>query len=175
MGSSYTYGRFNLNQYLYSYKQSSTQKYLAHAFVNFREIYIVMQDIDTSVVYCIIAVVHIQPKGYSERVFCETDGVGYYNCPARLLNMLTPTKNEYALAWRQNCRARIQRRKDMCMVEGAVFVKAKAPERTITLTEHLRGQHWHCHDDEWNVYRTTKHRLIKCGYTTAEQLIEESL
>lgn len=36
----------------------------------------------------------------------EDMGPGCYDCPASILDLLSPTENEYALAWRQLCRDR---------------------------------------------------------------------
>ena len=41
---------------------------------------------------------------YGYKDMDETMGPGYYDCPMVILNLLTPTDNEYALAWRENCR-----------------------------------------------------------------------
>ena len=41
----------------------------------------------------------------------ETMGPYYYNCPARILKQLTPTDNETALAWRNACQERLDKRK----------------------------------------------------------------
>ena len=39
----------------------------------------------------------------------ESEGPYYYNCPERILKLLTPTSNEYALRWRKKCWERIER------------------------------------------------------------------
>lgn len=36
---------------------------------------------------------------------------GYYDCPKGILDLLTPTDNEYALEWRKKCRETIENKK----------------------------------------------------------------
>lgn len=43
---------------------------------------------------------------YSRKVMDETVGPYYYDCPDRILDLLTPTENECARAWRMACRTR---------------------------------------------------------------------
>jgi hypothetical protein len=46
---------------------------------------------------------------------CESE------CPERILNLLTPTDYEYALAWRQRCRDNIARKKAFRLIKDAVI------------------------------------------------------
>lgn len=46
--------------------------------------------------------------GYKD--MSETMGPSESECPAKILDLLDPTTNEYALAWRTRCRAAIARR-----------------------------------------------------------------
>lgn len=41
---------------------------------------------------------------FSYKAMEETMGPGCYDCPASILDLLSPTDNEYALNWRQKCR-----------------------------------------------------------------------
>ena len=41
---------------------------------------------------------------YSRKEITEDMGPGERSCPVRVLDALTPTDNEYALAWRAACR-----------------------------------------------------------------------
>lgn len=51
---------------------------------------------------------------------CEDD------CPERILNLLTPTDSEWALAWRERCRANIVHAKSQpALVPGLVFMTSK--------------------------------------------------
>ena len=43
---------------------------------------------------------------YGRKEMDETAGPFYYDCPDRILDLLTPTTNAYALEWRAKCRAK---------------------------------------------------------------------
>lgn len=45
-------------------------------------------------------------QNYGRKVMDETVGPYHYDCPDRILDLLTPTENEHALAWRAACRTR---------------------------------------------------------------------
>lgn len=42
----------------------------------------------------------------------ESMGPYYYDCPESILNLLSPTDNEYALEWRKRCREKIKAKKE---------------------------------------------------------------
>lgn len=56
----------------------------------------------------------------------ETDSVGpvVYNCPAEILNMLSPTDNEYSNNWRRKCREKYWRNKEL---NEGVRIRMKQP------------------------------------------------
>lgn len=59
-------------------------------------------------VFAVIFLLGYAPKehfdfGYKDMT--EHDGPYYHECPERILKLLTPTDNEYALKWRAACRA----------------------------------------------------------------------
>lgn len=47
-------------------------------------------------------------------------------CPARILDLLTPTDSTYALEWRERCRANLARRADAKLNDGDVVEFAEA-------------------------------------------------
>jgi len=54
----------------------------------------------------------------------ESMGPCASECPERILNLLTPTDHEYALAWRQRCRDSIGRRRS-----GSARIRSSKPGR----------------------------------------------
>ena len=99
---------------------------------------------------------------------CETD------CPASILDLLTPTDKEYALDWRARCRANLERRarkladgdrirlpEPMKFSDGNVlqeFIVAKRGRRLI-LRDPQRGGHYRISrlmDRSWTMVPTTK-------------------
>lgn len=43
----------------------------------------------------------------------ETMGVGYYDCPKSILDLLTPTDNKYANEWRKRCYEHLEKKKEL--------------------------------------------------------------
>ncbi|MCL6560684.1 MAG: hypothetical protein K6U74_18200, partial [Firmicutes bacterium] len=63
---------------------------------------------------------YINNFGYKDME--ESMGPYQYDCPERILRLLTPTENEYALKWREKCWENIQKRKARPrLTEGAVI------------------------------------------------------
>jgi hypothetical protein len=62
------------------------------------------------------------PDGYtfSYRDMDETVGPVEARCPARILDLLTPTDHERANGWRERCRARLERRAANSLADGDV-------------------------------------------------------
>lgn len=66
-------------------------------------------------VFAIVCLVRWNPRDKEGFVFGYKDmeesmGPHEADCPARILDLLTPTDKEYALDWRQRCRANLERR-----------------------------------------------------------------
>jgi hypothetical protein len=49
---------------------------------------------------------------FSYKDMCESMGPYSYDCPKGILDLLTPTENEYANKWRELCRERLAEKKD---------------------------------------------------------------
>lgn len=74
-----------------------------------------------------------------------TETMGPYNhgCPARILDLLSPTDNEYAVAWREKCRAQLAltgRRKpaigDIVILPEPIVFSDRVSESSFTTVEH---------------------------------------
>lgn len=48
-----------------------------------------------------------------------------HNCPERILNLLTPTDNEYALEWRRKCWVNIEKRKHRAPLRKDTVIRFK--------------------------------------------------
>ena len=59
--------------------------------------------------------------GYKD--ICETMGPYECGCPARLLDLLSTTTDEYANKWRESCRANIAKAKAALKLRGGMTVK----------------------------------------------------
>ena len=112
------------------------------AVVNLREAYLAFEDLDKATgkreVFAMVCLLDYKPNDYYNigyKDMEESEGPYYYNCPERILKLLTPTTNEYALRWRQKCWERIERRKSMSRLTqvskpGGYISPASAVNRT---------------------------------------------
>jgi hypothetical protein len=67
-------------------------------------------------VWALVLLLHHMPKSYYNfgyKDMDETMGPYRYDCPAKILDLLTPTDNEYALKWRAECRKRLSQKVSM--------------------------------------------------------------
>lgn len=67
------------------------------------------------VVFGVVFLTSIDTKDYynfSYKDMDETCGPYKYDCPKGILDLLTPTENEYANAWRKQCYAKLEKKKD---------------------------------------------------------------
>jgi len=55
----------------------------------------------------------------------ESMGPHYHNCPAKILDLLTAPTNEYALKWRNQCRANLLQKKSAKTVRNGDVVQFK--------------------------------------------------
>ncbi len=67
-------------------------------------------------VFAIVCLVDYSPRNKDGHVFgykdmAETVGLDEVDCPAAILDLLTPTDSKWAKEWRQNCRARLAKPK----------------------------------------------------------------
>lgn len=57
----------------------------------------------------------------------ESDGPFHTECPAKILDLLTPTDNEYALEWRKRCRENIEKAEKAKQIKVGDVVEFEAP------------------------------------------------
>ena len=90
-------------------------------------------------VFALVCLVRWNPKSTDGHAFGYTDmeeSMGPYEdgCPAKILDLLTPTTSENALDWRRSCRARLARRARK-IVDGMRIKLA----RPLTFTDGYEG------------------------------------
>ena len=80
------------------------------AVIRLREAYMAFEDVNlvngTRQVFVVICLLEYRPKDYwnfGYKDMDETMGPCYYNCPEKILRILSPTTNEYAIKWRKKC------------------------------------------------------------------------
>lgn len=106
-------------------------KALDVAIVNFREAYLAVEYGDKNgpqEVYAVVCLLEYRPKDYFNFGYKAMDETGepyYYNCPERILRLLTP--NEKAKPWRDKCWARIQARKQRMPLRKGMIIRFTTP------------------------------------------------
>lgn len=120
--------RFN-----YSEENGRYGKILDCAVVNLRTAYIAYEIGDAQgkrEVIAIVCALDYNPKsdcnfGYKD--MDETMGPYLYDCPERILKLLTPTDHEYAKKWREKCWENIRKRKDRPMLKKDAVIEFSSP------------------------------------------------
>lgn len=88
---------------------------LKSSLINMREFYAAVKTGDD--VWAFVALVNFSgPNKWDRMNFAykdmdETCGPYYFNCPKKILSLLSPTDNESALKWRETCRQQIAKKK----------------------------------------------------------------
>ena len=70
--------------------------------------YAAVRDNETAEVIGVVVLQHRRRgwDNYAYKAMTEMEGPFESDCPTRILDLLTPTTNEYAVAWRERCRAK---------------------------------------------------------------------
>lgn len=94
-------------------------------------------------VWCAVFLLNFVPSdsyGFGYKDMTESMGPYVCQCPRRILDLLTPTDNETANEWRERCRKRIARRKQISAMQvgdrftyqdSAYTLKSKRPWRAM--------------------------------------------
>jgi len=140
MGWTYTYKpktvsvrEFFEERFNYTEENGKYGKILDCAVVNLREAYIAYEIGDAQGKKEVIAVVCVldhNPNGccnFGYKDMDETMGPYRYNCPERILNLLTPTENELAKKWREKCWERIRAKKARPRLKKGMVIKFAKP------------------------------------------------
>lgn len=107
--------------------------------------------------------------GYKD--MSEDMGPYRYDCPARILDLLTPTENETALQWRASCRQALQRKSRCKTLKAGMVVKLHHPMKftdgaeidTFKIVERLFTRGF-AFDHGGRLYKPSKAALIATGY-----------
>lgn len=81
-------------------------------------------------VWCLVVLVHrnrSQDYNFTTKEMTDTMGPAVTDCPAKVLDALTPTDNQYALEWRADCRKRLAQQEKARQVRPGQVVKFAAP------------------------------------------------
>ena len=72
---------------------------------------------------------------------CETAGPCFYDCPASILDLLTPTSSEWANEWREKCRQNIQSKKEQinlskCEIGTKILIQDPKTSSSVILEKY---------------------------------------
>lgn len=143
-------------------------KVLDVAIVNFREAYLAIEYGDKNgpqEVYAVVCLLEYRPNDYFNfgyKAMDETEEPYYYNCPERILRLLTP--NAKAKSWRDMCWKRIRTRKQRPPLHKGMIIHFNAPiefrngtRRTTLRIENPRRLI--CSDVNGNLYKIRRDTL----------------
>jgi len=111
------------------YQLGENYELLDIAIVHRQEVYMAIKDLRTANVVALIFLVRYG-RGYYNFSYKDMDefcGPVVYNCPERILNMLTPLTGEldrhgYAREWRRKCKERIERLKTLPKITNGTVI-----------------------------------------------------
>lgn len=140
MGWMYTYKEpgvpvidFFRKQFDFQREDGHYGKVLDCAVVNMNTAYIAYEIGDAQgnrEVIAYVCLLHYTPSYYDNfgyKDMDETMGPYQYDCPERILKLLTPTDNEYALQWREKCWENIRKRKAQPRLKKGMMIEFAKP------------------------------------------------
>ena len=131
MGWTYTHKEKDL-----SMKEFFTGQFGSHveildvAVVKLRTAYMAIKNINTGQVYAYVFLLDYVKNDYYNFGYKDMDETVMpyaFDCPERILNLLTPTENERANEWRKKCWERIKERKNRPVVKDGMKIKFESP------------------------------------------------
>ncbi len=133
------------NQFTYE-RDGLRSTVLASALVRMRTYYAAVEHVrdgEAPEVFAVVCLVRYNPRDREGYIFGYKDltehmGPVEAECPAGVLDMLTPTDNPHALAWRERCRNAIAARAKRPRLKPGMVVVFDAPLRFTDGTSHQR-------------------------------------
>lgn len=111
-----------------------SSKLLECAVVKMRTAYMAIEQVlkvdGARTVFAVVCFLHYAPKDYNNfgyKDMDETMGPYAYDCPEKILKLLTPTDNEYARNWREKCWLKINDKKSRPKVKVGDVIKFDTP------------------------------------------------
>lgn len=142
-----------------------TYRVLDTAFVGLTEFYAALEIVEKETgagrVVPLIILIRLFPEDRDGFNICYKDiGLDRYNCPERILNLLTPTVSEDQLSWEKTCREKIEARKRIPRLSKGVVMDFSEPIQFSSgpvsrlVVDGVRGQRIMCTDEnKYQSYR----------------------
>ncbi|MGI9863066.1 hypothetical protein SDD30_16950 [Moorella naiadis] len=139
-----TVRQFFEKKFGYTDKETGVYHKVLDCAATFTEAYLAIEVGDASgpkEIYAKICLLGYRPKDYFNfgyKDISENMGPCYYNCPERILKLLTPTDDEWAMEWLEKCWERIRAKKARPKLrEGMIIQFAEAIEFTDGSKENI--------------------------------------
>jgi len=136
-----TVREFFEREFNYEYEDGRYGRVTDCAIVRFRTAYIAYETGNSKgdkKVVGIVCLLNYCPKGrfnFGYKDMSEDMGPFMYECPERILRLLTPTDNEYALEWRRKCWEYIRSQKSKPKLKKGLLIEFSSPIRFINGAE----------------------------------------
>lgn len=91
-----------------------------------------------SYVFGAVCLTRVDSSDYCDFCYKDMDesmGPGCYDCPLSILDLLSPTENEYALAWRERCRATAKNRNSLSRLPVGTTIEFSICGKSIRATK----------------------------------------
>lgn len=115
------------NWFINSWEYEGNFKVLDFALVHFRNAYGAIKNLKTGEVFATMYLVTWSPNSgynFSVKEMDESVNPYYYDCPLRIMKLLTPTDHEYAIEWRKRVMAYHAKRK---LLKSGVLYRTESP------------------------------------------------
>ena len=86
-----------------------------------------MGDGETIGIVCLTAYDHKDYYNFGYKDMSENMGPNQYDCPEKILKLLTPTTHKYALEWRKNCQETIDKKKSKPKLKVGDILELEKP------------------------------------------------
>lgn len=126
-------------------------------------------------VWAMVIITSLDKNEFRYKDMTEDMMPGYFDCPKSILDLLTPTDDEYANKWRQNCREALANRNKKTWLQklniGDKIIYTKRNGEQLTLVKHAPAYQlktWFWYDEANNCYVPKKRVTTDNSATFAE-------
>ncbi len=119
---------------------------LDSALIRMRELYVAIERVDDRTgerkVFAGVILIDFKPKdeyNFGWKDMGEDEGPYYYDCPEKILKLLTPTDNEHAKGWREACWKKVHAKKARPKIKEGVVLRYGGRDYTVVKTLGRKG------------------------------------
>ena len=129
-------------------------------------------------IYAEVVLTQVNSKDYwnfGHKEMSESMGPCYYECPKKILDMLSPANTDTAQEWREQCRKFAEKRKEgraditkLKKLQNGTYIKVKWNGETfLQVFDRPNGQRWYV---DWaSRRRMTETMVSRCGWEVVKK------